>query len=240
MLQAPAPVQVRTAARPGVLMLAHLLAARRDSFDGTLVLCFLAAILVVGLLAWYFSKEERLKRRLKATRVRLIADLHPGEPARVIGTARLQGAALTAPVSGRTCVYYSAEVRAKRGKHWRTIIREARGLPFLVDDGSGLALVDPQRAEVVLDRDANTRSGTFDDPDAAQQRLLARHGESGQGLLFNRSLRYHEAVIEVGERVAVLGAPRHEPDRSAGAPVVLSGSLEGRLVICDAPATTRG
>lgn len=220
-------------------MLIHVLAAKRNNADGALILGVVAAIAVLIFLAWYFSKEERLKRRLKATRVRLIADLRPGEPARVIGTAQPQGAALTAPVSGRTCVYYSAEVRAKRGKHWRTIIREARGVPFLVDDGSGLALVDPQRAELVLDRDASTRSGTFDDPDAAQQRFLARHGESGQGLLFNRSLRYHEAVIEVGERVAVLGAPRHEPDRSAGAPVELSGSLEGRLVICDARSTTR-
>lgn len=229
------------ALRPGVLMLVHVLAARRDGLlHGAFMALVLVCLFVLGVLAWYFGRGERLRRMLRRTPVRRISAVRAGERVRVIGTARAQGETLKAPLTGRPCLYYCAEVWARRRKSWRMTIRKVRGVPFLVDDGSGVALVNPNRADVLLGTVASNRSGAFDNASPAEARFLAQHGEQSTGLIFNRSFRYSEAIIEVGERVAVLGAPRHEPDRSAGAPVELSGSLEVRLVICDAPATTRG
>jgi hypothetical protein len=209
----------------------------------------LIVIAAIALLAWYFSKNNRIKRQLRAARAWQIAELPEDTLGKVTGQARVLGGTLVGPLTGRPCVFYIATVQQRRSNgrstYWRTIITESAGVPFMLEDGTGRALVDPTGAEVALDFDGNSSSGTFHDADPRQEAFLAKHGTKSAGWLFNKGLRYREAMIEVGETVAVMGSGVREPDPDAppeeayrGAPrtrLRLTSSPKYPLVISDAP-----
>jgi len=180
-----------------------------------LVLSFGIIALVIIVLSQAWSERARLARELReAPRVDIKA-LPEGTRARVVGTVAA-GETLTAPLTGRPCVAYVAivEERVSSGKssRWVERIREVRHLPFTIDDGTGRAIVDPGQSKLLLEMDATSRSGVFDDATPAEAAFLGRHGVSGTGWFLNRSMRYTEGVITPGERVAVLGRGVREPD----------------------------
>ena len=210
----------------------------------------LTAAILVGIaglvfVVAYFSRDAKLKRLLRATPVCPLAQLTAHDAGRVVGKARAYRETLDAPLTGRKCLYYEVIVNQKSGKHWHRILRETQGVEFLVDDGTGKALVDPNRAEVVVTIDGNSGSGTFDDADPAQEALLARHGHKSTGLMFNKTLRYTEAIIGVGEQVSALGrraeassASRGSAAGAAAGAVPLAGAANGKVVISDCRSTT--
>ncbi|HEX5062077.1 MAG TPA: GIDE domain-containing protein [Kofleriaceae bacterium] len=202
---------------------------------------------------WHFGEDQTIRRTLRNAPTKRIQDLRDDELGKVVGHARGLDEVLNAPLTGRRCVYFIATVEEHRstGKssYWKTIVRETRGVPFMLEDGSGRALVDATAARITLDFDGKSQSGTFDDPTEAEKAFLARHGEKGEGWVFNRSLRYREAVIEDGETIAVLGAGTREPDPDAPPTEAYRGDVPTRLrltssrkyplVISDDPSATR-
>jgi hypothetical protein len=179
-------------------------------------LVILTAAAAIGWATWYFRTPNRIKRQLRATRVWEIGELPENAVGRVIGEVRALDRVLEAPLTGRACVYYVTKVEEQRstgrGSTWTTLIKERAGVPFLLDDGSGRAIVDPEGAEVALELDSRSRSGTFDDASPAEEAFLERHGRSSKGFLFNKTIRYTEAVIKPGESISVLGSGVREPD----------------------------
>jgi hypothetical protein len=208
---------------------------------------------LVGWAFWYFSENQTIRRQLRKTPTKRIQELRDDELGKVVGRARGTGEVLTAPLSGRLCVYFVATVEERRstGKssYWKMIIRETRGVPFMLEDDGGRALVDATAARIAIDFDGKSQSGTFDDPTPAEHAFLARHSQRGQGWVFNRTLRYREAVIADGETIAVLGAGTREPDPDAPpteayrgeAPtrLRLTSSRKHPLVISDDPAVAK-
>ena len=227
--------------------------ARRSSLSGGAWLVIILVILAIMVLSWYFSAAQRTKRQLLAAKPWSLSELPEDTHGRVIGQARAIGEQLQGPLTGRPCVYYIAMVEEQRStgrsSYWKTIASETRGVPFMIEDGTGRAIVDPNGAQVALDFDGNSKSGTFNDADHVQEAFLARHGAKSQGWVFNKSLRYREAMIEIGETIAVLGSGVREPDPNAppeaayrGAPPTrlrLTSSPKFPLVISDDPSTTR-
>src|SRR6185369_7796856 len=72
------------------------------------------------------------------------------------------------PFSGRHAVWTRITVQelrqSGRNSYWHTLITEADGRAFMVDDGSGqLARVMPAGANVILDKQNVAGSGTFND-----------------------------------------------------------------------------
>jgi hypothetical protein len=190
--------------------------------DPFLLVGVMAALVIgVGAVAMYFREGARIRRALRAAPRRKIAEAAEGAVVRIDGQAIAHGETLIAPLTGRTCVFYEALIEefVSQGKsgNWRVRVREVRGVPFVVDDGTGRAIVDPRIARVDVKIDATTRSGTFDAPTPIEEAFLHRHGMSGQGMIFNKRLRYREGAIEVGEPVAVMGNPVREPDTDAAA-----------------------
>ncbi len=212
----------------------------------------MASIAIVALVvSWvmrYYSAENRLKRTLRAVRVWPIGELPEDTLGRVIGEAQPIDRVLQSPLTGRPCVYYDARVEEHESGEWHTRFAERGGVPFLLTDPSGHAIVDPSCAEIALTFDSDSRSGTFDDPTPAEAAFLAKHGGESKGWIFNKKLRYIEAVIEPGERVAVLGSGIREPDpqgtptegyRSAAPTRLrLTSSPQHPLGISDDPSTT--
>ncbi len=209
-----------------------------------------AAIVVASML---YSEKARIRRQLRAAPRVDIGELGEGRTGRLVGRVG-DGETLQAPFTGRSCVFYEATVEEYRssGKtgSWRQVVREARGVPFVLDDGTGRAIVDPGGARVDVDIDMTTRSGTFDDATPIEEQFLTRHGLRSTGWVFNKSIRYREGVIEVGETITVMGQGVREPDPEAvgqvggyrsGPPtrLRLGGSSRHPILLSDAPDTLK-
>jgi hypothetical protein len=221
--------------------------------SGVIFAIVITAIIVILVLAWLFNKSARLKRKLRAAKAFSIGELPEDTLGRVVGQARPLASTLQGPLTGRPCVYYIATVEEQRSNgrssYWKTIITESQGVPFVLEDSTGRAIVDPNSAEVALDFDGKSSSGTFHDANEVQEAFLARYNKKSSGWVFNKSLRYREAMIEIGETVAVLGSGVREPDPNAppedayrGAPrtqLRLTSSPQFPLVISDDPTTTQ-
>ncbi len=206
-----------------------------------------AIILLVGLLGVVvavnaFSADANARRELRKAPKRKIAELRDGEVARLIGTVSSHVPPLAAPLTGRPCVYYIARLQTQSGakRSWQTVITEERGVPFIITDDSGRAIIDPEGARVSLVTDRYTRNGTLEVNDGLLTAFLARHVKSG---VLVPPYRYEEAAIEENELVAVLGSGVREPDPTATptaayrgeSPTVLrlAGSRRHPLVISD-------
>ena len=121
---------------------------------------------------------------------------------------------LIAPYSKRKCVFYQIliEQRVQRGKHshWKTIVDQERIQDFFIEQKGErcvvLPVTDPRNFISYLNTDRTKKSGVFNDPTPEFKSLLKSFNiESESFFGFNKSLRYKEAIIEVGERITVAG-----------------------------------
>jgi hypothetical protein len=219
---------------------------RRVWHDRDVPTPFLLMFLAFGAFAlWSATRTDwwRVALRLQSTPRHAIGALGEGVAAKIVGTVRpIQ--VMLAPITGRRCVYWrvivseyqsSRDMDGNDTSGWSQILDQRNGLPFLVVDGSGRALVDPAHAEVALVADAESEGGE------RLQMFLLRYGISPR-----RNVRYTEAVIEPGEVVAVAGAGVREPDpegtggayREAPTRLRIAASPSVPLLISDRPDTT--
>lgn len=121
------------------------------------------------------------------------------------------------PFSGRHAVWTRITVQelrsSGRNSYWHTLLTEADGRVFLVDDGSGqYARVMPAGANVILDKHSVASSGTFNDAQPHLEAFLMSRGlKSTSWLGFNKSMRYEEELIAPGDPIYALGPSRREP-----------------------------
>lgn len=166
---------------------------------------------------------------------------------RISGKARPfeEGGVLRSALSGRECVYEIAEVYQAVSDQagWRRLARVERGVKFVVDDGSGRAVVEPDGAKVVLTFD---REEIGIEHDAARiEDFVKEHGGLERVPWELGRVRFREALVEVDEVITVLGAGVKEPDpdgRPDGAyrgtqvqRVRIASSRAGAVVISDDP-----
>jgi len=164
------------------------------------------------------TRRARLLARLPWSK---IGQLQPG-PVKVQGRALAVGGTLRSPLSGRECVYYHFQVQEKRqrggpfpptrGAYWKTVINDVQDVPWALHDGTGSATVRLDSAELMLDPDADERSGFLNSArPELEETLRQRYGHSSVGLIFNRALDYSETRIEEGDALVVLGTAREVP-----------------------------
>ncbi|MBA3456499.1 MAG: hypothetical protein H0T42_25645 [Deltaproteobacteria bacterium] len=183
---------------------------------------------------WYFSKGEKRKRKLRKARRWSLAELPEGTFGKVVGTARIFEDTLTAPISGRPCVFYQIVVSYDDARSSQ-LLKEAIGVPFIIEDETGRAVVDPRGAEVLLVQDRFRISGELDATTPVEAALLSRHAKlRGPGT----KLWYRESIIEAGEVVAIYGAGGHEPDPEASPAAEYRGAPSMRLRLSSARSYT--
>ncbi|OVE77532.1 hypothetical protein BVX99_02440, partial [bacterium F16] len=174
----------------------------------TAILVLLAGVL--GYLAWRNFNIWSILTNMKPTAA---ADITSGlvEAEGRVGSA---GNVLISPLSQRECVYYTFTVEEKRssgtGKNrrtsWRRIINDGQAVPCLIEDASGAIEVDLRQAKLHLSADVRFRSGTFNDAPAHVESLLQeRYGHSSKGWVFNKSMRYTETMLELGDPIYAVG-----------------------------------
>lgn len=136
---------------------------------------------------------------------------------KVVGKAVPGKQLLTAPITGRSCVFYRVDIGEWFNGTKTPLLSEQSDSTFFVTDATGRALVDPENAEILLRRYRETgHSSTFLEEHRA---LLARHGYTmldDYGEL--RSLAFEEYLIPPDAMICVLGRAgrRADPTGSAG------------------------
>jgi hypothetical protein len=127
--------------------------------------------------------------------------------------------ALQAPVTSKSCYYYRTiawELRKSgRNQEWKKVADESLHVPFYVDDGTGVLLVNPQAAETDLHRDfheeySNSFFSTEEMPQAVRGFLL-RYGVSGE-----HKVRVEEYCIKPKNALFILGTLAENPRIEAG------------------------
>lgn len=190
-----------------------------------------ASPLALLLLVAYSSDDAKRLRAFDRTPTSPIARVQPGVLVKLTGRIRASGPLLSAPFTGRACVFYELNVTQNVGAtsdSWTNILSLTDVEDFLIEDESGAAFVRIRGLRVFRKSDAEQDAT----PDL--HAWLARRRLPGSGDRHPRR-RYREAIFEPGETVSVLGvvAPEHHPDS------LVAGSgyrdMQRRLVIT-APA----
>ncbi len=165
--------------------------------------------------------SRRVRARNAAFRVprTRIEQAKTGETVRVVGRINLLPDSLRAPFSGRPCAHYEAGVEIpKRGGGFLRAHTDTKSTAFVLDDGSGRALVrvDHSLIEVILDHYWSAHELDPETRFELEQSLFAA-GSRGPALLrAGHSLRYAEGALEEGELCHVVGAARWVEANEAG------------------------
>jgi hypothetical protein len=184
----------------------------------TLLLIGVGLTVIGGLVALANRTNWRRRQRILTTPTCPVAHA-PGN-----GLVEVKGRILPSeqglvqtPFSGRHAVWCRVKVEERRssGKnsYWHTLLTEADGRVFLVDDGSGqVARVEPTGATVMLDARNVASSGTFNDAAPHLEAFLASRGlKSTSWLGFNKSMRYSEEILSPGDPLFAIGPSRRDP-----------------------------
>lgn len=166
-----------------------------------------AAVLVTVLVPWQIrSRDEQVADALEAAPRVAIAAFPASGYARIEGRVRPSGPALSAPLSGRRCVYYEIEIEvAGQGNAGDARRRTSRGQSFELADATGTAVVWMRNAFVDTG-EAQCQRGVL--ADLAPRRRAALSTQEDLGHLDGidpATVRFRECVLPADAHVAVAG-----------------------------------
>ncbi|WP_040280612.1 GIDE domain-containing protein [Psychroserpens damuponensis] len=218
-------------------------------------LIIILIFLVIGLipfLAYYFNGKQVIIRTLSKIPHKPTSSLKTNELSKVIGKALHVEKPLKAPYSGRECVFYQIKIqkRVSNGKssHWKTIVTEEKFQDFFIDTNGDFVIIKPsdhpRNFICRLVKDKSQSSGTFNDPTPKFEALLRRYNIEPETFFgFNKTLRYEEGIIAIGERITVAGIAKWKslseplPEYPYSKIATLESEGEQKLIITDMPET---
>lgn len=177
---------------------------------------------VVGILLFFRGFQMlRFKRLIMNTPASKIRSASMGL-VEVSGTAK-GPSTMPAGITGEACYYYRAIAwqlrQSGRNHEWRQVASESLCLPFFVEDPTGRLLVDPQGADLDLQRnfkdefDTSFLSSNRDMLPENVARFLARNGVS-----FTQSIRVEEYCVKPDNPLFVFGTLRQDFQRASWTP----------------------
>jgi len=176
----------------------------------SIILIVIASMIIIVILVIFFSNKAIIKRKLKKSNYKRIADFKDGDIAKIVGCIEIVGKPLYSPLSKRECSHYYVHVEQEKssGKSssWETIIEEEVTSRYLIKDGIRYAIINDKKLKSYIVQDAKFSSGFWNDATENLENYLKSKGEESEGFFgFNKTLRFKEGVLEKGEEIAVLG-----------------------------------
>jgi hypothetical protein len=159
--------------------------------------------------SWYRESRQRIHRKLARLPRVPIAELRDDTQVRITGVVKPLADWVASPIHNQGCVFYRATIEVKR-RRWVPHVDEQHGVPFVIEDETGYAIVEPIAAELVTN---DHRFLPRLHPDPVLDAFLQRHGIHYKG-----DVRLCERRIEVGKRITVVGTPQRERDPLAPLP----------------------
>lgn len=209
-----------------------------------------SVIIIIISLAVYFSKKNIVLRKLSKFKPKRITQIRTNELTKISGKVLQVSEPFIAPYSKRKCVAYIFKVKQKvnsgKSSHWKTLVKKENIQDFFIEQNGELVMVKPSMKNnnyiSYMVEDKTVSSGVFNNPTSEFKKVLNDLGiEHENWLGFNRTLKYTERVIEIGETITVGGiakwkqlkAPIEGHNHSKVA--ALESSSEQKIIITDHP-----
>lgn len=207
-------------------------------------------IILIIFLAYYYNTKQVIIRTLSKLPLKQIGSLKTNEFSKITGKALHVKEPLIAPYSKRKCVFYSIKIEHKKSngknKYWKTIVKEEKFQDFFVEKNGDFVIIRPKQSpknyisHLIVDEKVN--SGTLNDPTPKFNTLLQHYNIKSESFFgFNKTLRYTEGIIEIGEQVTVAGISKwkslKEPIEGYNYSKIaeLESSDKQKLIITDLP-----
>jgi hypothetical protein len=194
------------------------------------VMIVYGAACVVGSAVWAYIERNRLFRRIRRVRKRKIAQLEDNMRARVTGIVRQHQRVVRSGLTSRPCVLYRVEVFRDRSDEMTRphVIDEIVGVPFVLEDGSGRAVVDATHVQLELQHDTWSTPNAFLRPTPTTDALLKRHGYPTTHD-WKSDHWFCESVIRPGDTITVVGLCMRETVEATDAYRSGSGPIAVRM-----------
>lgn len=175
--------------------------------------------------AWHYWRRAKRMKDTPTSKIGDITDGYREIKGRVVAIDRSK--MLKAPMSEKRCVYYEIDVREGCENGEIDHVSDVEAVPWGVDDGTGVATIYPEGAEVVLALDADLPTPSIELTSAKQEAILAKYNVSKRNIfLQERRLGFHESTVKEGDQLYVLG-----PAKVIDGRVCFKTSTERRLLI---------
>ncbi len=178
------------------------------------IFVIIIAFALIVFLSFYYSRKNVVLRKLSRTPRKSRSGFKTNEFLKVSGKALHVKDPLIAPLSKRKCIFYSIVVEKQvnngKSRSWKTILKEEKFQEFFIDDRGELIIVRPKDTPrnfiSYLVKDHKLSSGFLNDPSPEFDSFLRRHFIEPTNILgFNKTLRYREGIIEIGEIITAAG-----------------------------------
>ncbi|MGP4022929.1 hypothetical protein [Actinomadura sp. 3N407] len=188
----------------------------------------LVAVSLGGLALMYRRVGGSVKGAFKRTPSSKVADA--SGVCRLSGRAVAVGVVPVSEASGRSYLARELAIVPSDGEYGGTH-RFGQAVDFLLDDGSGVALVKAGGGRVAVARDYKAPVTTLDTVPWADELLRSDGYHNGSPATCR--IRVYEGVIEAGAQVGVLGQaePPDDAARELGAVVVIRGTRSALVMI---------
>lgn len=186
-----------------------------------------SVIIIVIFLVVYFNKKNIVLRKLSKFKAKRITQIRTNELTKISGKVLQVQESFVAPFSKRKCVAYIFNVKQKvksgKSSHWKTLVKKEDIQDFFIEQNGELIMVKPSKETSnyisYMVEDKRVSSGTFNDPTPEFKKVLYDLGVEPENWLgFNKTLKYTERIIEIGETITVGGIAKWK---------VLNESIEG-------------
>lgn len=176
-----------------------------------LIVCLIALVIF---LVYYFNKKQIIYRKLSKFKPKRITQFRTNELTKVTGKVLEVKAPFIVPFSKRKCVVYVIEIKRKvksgKSSYWETLVNKEDIQDFFIEKDGELVIVKPSLESSnyfsYFVEDKSVSSGTFNDPSPEFRNILNDFNiDSANCFGLNKTLRYTERILEVGETITVGG-----------------------------------
>jgi hypothetical protein len=179
---------------------------------------------IVGLVAFYFTFRNLVRARLiEDTPTSRIRSAHQGYVELEGEAAAMRGEPIISPITQSPCCWFRYKIERQHDKGWETVRSGTSEGLFLLRDGTGDCIIDPDGAEISC-REKNVWYGNSANPllrRPTKQSVMGSRGLLGVNISFNilndGQYRYTEEAIYPGDPLYAIGLFKSfgEADRQA-------------------------
>ena len=184
------------------------------NLDVVMPIIIISVIIIVIILGVYFNKKNTVLRKLSKFKHKRITQFRTNELTKITGNVLPVKDPFVAPYSQRKCVAYIFEIEQKvqsgKSSHWKTLVKEKDIQAFFIEQNNESVMVKPSKKNkdymIYMVEDEKVSSGTFNNPTAKFEKILNRYDIKHEDWFgFNKTLRYTERILEIGETITVGG-----------------------------------
>jgi len=192
-----------------------------------LIFWILAGTVIIGGILYngIFGRAAKVKRKLKNGIPRSISSVKEGEYVKIIGEVKSLGKTLRAPISGYECLHFHVVVeeyeRLQANRNKVVVIDKEFTIKFLLKNGGNYALIDTGSniTKSALEKRFYQKPNLSNGGAAYFEKFLKECGYSSIKSFESFGTKsYEEGIIEVDEKIAVLGKGSWRPAKEVGIP----------------------